>query len=277
MEKMHIEANTVQETLVIPLFARREASRLYPEIFSDTTAAELMEKIDYDFSGMEEKSRMYVEFGALEVAMRQYDSAFEVREYMKDHPECTVVNLGCGLDNTFRTVYNGKCRGVNVDFPDVISVREQLLPCGEGEINLGTDINDLSWLEKIDFDRERGIIFFAQGVFYYFLEEQVRALFSAMAKRFPGGRIVFDTANKKACKMMTKTWIKDAGISDVSALFYVENVESLKAFSPDIRAVSSRGYMTGYDMQKYVKKGWYRFLSRVGDNMMKMQIAGVDF
>lgn len=39
-------------------------------------------------------------FGSLEVAMRQNDLAFEVRDYLKSHPNAAVVNLGCGLDST---------------------------------------------------------------------------------------------------------------------------------------------------------------------------------
>ena len=31
-----------------------------------------------------------------------------------------------------------------------------------------------------------------------------------MAEAFPGGKLVFDAANRKAVKLMLKTWIKDA-------------------------------------------------------------------
>ncbi len=41
-------------------------------------------------------------FGILEAAMRQSDLTFEVRDYLKDHPNAAVVNLGCGLDDTGR-------------------------------------------------------------------------------------------------------------------------------------------------------------------------------
>lgn len=39
--KYHIEKNTVQETLVIPLYGRKMASTLYPGLFRDETAAKL--------------------------------------------------------------------------------------------------------------------------------------------------------------------------------------------------------------------------------------------
>ena len=64
-------------------------------------------------------------------------------------------------------------------------------------------------------------MFYAAGVFYYFLKEQVKALVQKMAGAFPGSVLVFDAANEKAVKLMLKTWIKDAEIKDVGAYFAV--------------------------------------------------------
>ena len=55
--KYHIEKNTVQETLVIPLYGRKMASTLYPGLFRDETAAKLVDSIDYDFSALAKKIR----------------------------------------------------------------------------------------------------------------------------------------------------------------------------------------------------------------------------
>ena len=53
--KVHIEKNTVQETLVIPLYGRKMCSELYPNLYRDETALRLMEQIDYDFSLLSQK------------------------------------------------------------------------------------------------------------------------------------------------------------------------------------------------------------------------------
>ena len=76
--------------------------------------------------------------------MRQNDLAFEVRAYLKNHPCAAVVNLGCGLDNTGRACDNGRCKICNLDFPDVIALRQQLLPAGEREQNIPCDLKDPS-------------------------------------------------------------------------------------------------------------------------------------
>ena len=275
--KYHIEKNTVQETLVIPLYGRKMCSELFPRLFRDETAIRLISEIDYDFSVLAKKSESVMhQFGFLEVAMRQNDLAFEVRDYLKTHPQAAVVNLGCGLDDTCRACDNGTCKLYNLDFPDVIAVRNQLLPAGERERNIGCDLNDTAWFDAID--ASGGAVFFAAGVFYYFLTQQVQTLVRAMAGAFPGGRLVFDAANRKAVRLMLKTWIKDAKIQDVGAYFSVSDAKKeLSAWDARLQ-VSTRGYMLGYQsLQDPSVNPLYRLLARIGDHMMKMQIVNITF
>ena len=272
-----IEKNTVQETLIIPLYARKMCSELYPNLYRDEAALRLVGAVDYDFSALEKKSKSLMQrLGFLEVAMRQNDLAFEVRDYLKAHPAAAVVNLGCGLDSTGRACDNGRCNIYNLDFPDVISVRNELLPAGEREENIPCDLNDTAWFDKID--ASGGAIFFAAGVFYYFLKKQVKTLVRAMADAFPGAVLVFDAANEKAAKLMLKTWIKDAKIQDVGAYFAVSDAKHEIGPWDSRLQVSSRGYMLGYhDLKDPSVSGFFRFLARVGDGMMKMQIVKVGF
>ena len=275
--KHKIEKNTVQETLIIPLFARKVCSELYPDLYRDETAVRLIDQLDYGFSETEKKSHSLTQrFGSLEVAMRQYDLAFEVRDYLKDHPNAAVVDLGCGLDSTGRACDNGSCKIYNLDFPDVIAVRNELLPAGDREQNTPCDLNDTAWFSQID--ATGGAIFFASGVFYYFLTEQVKALVQSMADAFPGGVLVFDAANRTAVKMIAKTWLKSAKIQDVGAYFAVSDApKEIGAWDSRLQ-VSSRGYMLGYnDLKDPSVSGFFRFLARVGDGMMKMQIVRIKF
>ena len=275
--KYKIEKNTVQETLIIPLYSRKLCSELYPNIYRDETAARLIDEIDYDFSSAEKNSRGLMQrFGSLEVAMRQNDLAFEVRDYLKAHPKAAVVNLGCGLDGTGRACDNGSCKLYNLDLPDVIAVRNELLPAGEREENIPCDLNNTEWFTKID--SSGGAVFFASGVFYYFLTEQVKALVQKMANAFPGGVLVFDAANRAAVKMIAKTWLKSAKIQDVGAYFAVSDAQKELSLWDSRLQVTSRGYMLGYnDLKDPSVSGFFRFLAKVGDGMMKMQIVRINF
>ena len=275
--KYKIEKNTVQETLIIPLYAGKVCTELYPNLYRDETAVRLINEIDYDFSVAEKNSRRLMQrFGALEVAMRQNDLAWEVRDYLKYHPKAAVVNLGCGLDNTGRSCDNGRCKIYNLDFPDVIAVRNKLLPADEREENIPCDLNNTEWFEKID--ASGGTIFFASGVFYYFLTEQVKALVQAMADAFHGGVLVFDAANRAAVKMIAKTWLKSAKIKDVCAYFAVSDAKDELSLWDNRLQVTSRGYMLGYnDLRDPSVSGFFRLLAKVGDGMMKMQIVKINF
>ena len=187
-----------------------------------------------------------------------------------------MVNLGCGLDSTGRNCDNGSCKIYNLDFPDVITVRNELLSAGEREENIPCDLNDTAWFSKID--ASGGAVFFASGVFYYFLTEQVKALVQKMADAFPGGVLVFDAANRMAVKMIAKTWLKSAKIKDVGAYFAVSDApKEIGAWDSHLR-VTSRGYMLGYnDLKDPSVSGFFRFLAKVGDGMMKMQIVKIRF
>ena len=64
----------------------------------------------------------------------------------------------------------------------------------------------------------------------------------------------------------------------MGAYFSVKNTKAeLKVWSPRL-AVSSRGYMLGYQtLDDPSVSGFFRFLAKVGDGMMKMQIVRLDF
>ena len=275
--KLHIEKNTIQETLIIPLYGRKLCSDLYPSFFSDPAASALIERLDYDFSAVEEQSSgMMQRFGALEIAMRQFDLATEIKEYLTEHPNASVVNLGCGLDQTGENCDNGTCHIYNVDMPDVIAVRNQLIPAANRVKNIGCDLNNTEWFSQID--GSNGVIFFASGVVCYLQTEDVKKLFNKMAAAFPGGRFVCDTFGKTALKLMMKTYIKQAGIKNVQGYFYVGDIEKdIKPWMENAK-ISYKGYMLGYsDLNTPCVPSFFRFLSHIGDSILKMKILRLDF
>ena len=272
----HIEANSVQETLIIPLFGRLVCSEHFPQLFSDPEAKRICESLDYDFSGKRKKMESPAGlFGALELAQRQYDLRCEVESYLNEHPKAAVVNLGCGLDDTFSKADNGLCSGYNLDFPGVIAVRNELLPAGEREENIACDLNDFAWMDAID--ASDGAVFFAAGVFYYFKTDEVKQLFRAMAERFPGAVLAFDACNERGAKLMRRTWLKEAGITDVHAFFSLEDETEIRGWSNRFASVTAKSYMRGYrDIYRDVGL-FHRLMIRFCDSMVKMKIIKIEF
>ncbi len=274
--KYHIEKNSIQETLIIPLFGRLVCSEHYPQLFSDPEARRICDCLDYDFTEKRKKMESPAGlFGALEVAQRQYDLRCEVENYLKEHPKAAVVNLGCGLDDTFSKVDNGLCLGYNLDFPDVIALRNELLPVRERERNIACNLNDFSWMDTID--ASNGALFYAAGVFYYFKTADVQKLFIIMAEHFPGAVLAFDSCNAFGAKLMRKTWLKGAGITDVSAFFSLEDEAEIRTWSDHFASVTAKSYMRGYrDIYNDVGL-FHKLMIRFCDSLVKMKIVKIEF
>lgn len=219
--KVKIEKNTVQETLMLPLYGRAYCSKKYPALFPDKASEEMVQKIDYDFDSLEFK-----EFAVLTWAIRKRMLNDRVKEYLKKHPTATVINLGCGADISFADVDNGRCHYINLDLPEVIAAREQLVTCREREKNIAMDAFDTAWCDRIDTSASDGVYIISGGVFYYFKPERIRGLFTTLAEKFPGGGIYFDCESswgiKKANKMVEKS-----GNTGAKMHFAVDDAESL--------------------------------------------------
>lgn len=273
-KRIAIEPGSVQETLIIPLYGRKLCSEVFPRLYTDTSAAELCAQLDYDFSELNRQARStFWRFGALEAAMRQLDMEWEINDYLSTHPRAAVVNMGCGLDQTPRRCDNGSCLLYNVDLPDIITARAELLPEVDRERNLACDLNDTKWMDEVD--GSGGAVFFAAGVFHYFTVTQVHALTRALAARFPGCRIVFDTIGNLGRLLMRKTF-KNFGMENYDECLCVEDVSDLDGLI-DGATISARGYMLGYcDMDDPAVTGLHRFLARLCDGPVKMQIVRID-
>lgn len=276
-EKIRIEKNSVQETLIIPLYGRKLCAEQFPSLYQDEYAAKICERIDYDFSQFKSKENSAVyQFGALEGAMREKDMLWEITDYLKSHPKAAVVNLGCGLNMTGRTADNGTCRIYNLDFPEVINSRNELIPAGEREENIACDLNDFSWMDRIN--AEDGAVLYAAGVFHYFTAQQIRDMVIAMAEKFPGGRLVFDAVGKFGRDVLMKGTLKSMGMNDVSGLFCVNDVSNLEGWSPKVKLMTKKSYMEGYyRLDDPNIKGIHRFLAKLCDRLAKMYIYRMDF
>lgn len=273
-DKIRIVPGSVQETLIIPLYGRKVCSERFSSLYTDTSAARLCERLDYDFSDLDAHTKStFWQFGALEAAMRQIDMEWEIRDYLSARPAAAVVNMGCGLDQTGCACDNGTCRIYNVDLPDIIAAHEELVPTGERERNIASDLNDFAWMDGVDGGD--GAVFFAAGVFHYFTETQARALVNALAVRFPGCRVVFDVIGKLG-KVLMRSTFKNFGMENYDECLFVEDPATLDDWCPTA-TVSTRGYMLGYrTMDDPNVTGLHRMLARLCDQAVKMRIVRMD-
>ena len=261
-----LDLQSVQGTMLIPLWGRATYSLKNSNILKDPEAVSLIEKIDVDFSGIE---KTFGEFGGLCYVVRARILDNMLRDYLKSYPNATIVNIGCGLDTTFSRVDNGTLRWYNLDLPEAIAYRQSLLPDSERNTCIPKSFFDLSWFDDVAFSAENGIAFLAGGVFYFFQEEELRQVVAAMTERFPGGELYFDAQSKMAMNFSNKK-VKKAGNQDAAMYFYVNKEKLLKDWSPNILLARAVPFFQGIPRRKSWKRSTRRkmfYLSNFG--MMK--------
>lgn len=244
-----LQENTVQHTLCMPLCGRMISARKYPDLFPDRDAERIVRELGEDISG---RAMYQLQYMWINCVIRQYNLAWEITEYLKQHPQAAVVEMGAGLSCLRRKMGNETNPWYCLDMENVIALREKHIPKGEHEQNIVCDLNDFSWFDKLNFDPADGIVFTAGGLFYYFEAEQVRRLLCAMAERFPGGMIAFDAVNALGLKGVNAE-VKLAGNNNTKSFFSLERPkEELESWSPSIVNVAEKDYADGY------LKGGYR-------------------
>ncbi len=257
MKKNHLQENTVQHTLCIPLWGRMIAAQKYPHLFPDNDAERIIKDLGVDFSGKFLYKLQYVWLNCL---IRQYNLAWEITNYLNLHPHAAVVELGAGLSCLRRQMGNAQNPWYSLDMKDVIALREAYIPRGNREQNIICDLNDFSWFDQIDFHVQDGIVFTAGGLFYYFEKEQVKKLFCAMANHFPGGMIAFDAVNALGLKGVNAE-VKMAG-NKTKSYFSLENPKlELESWSDQIVNVTEKDYMGGYLKAGYTPDCFTRIFS----------------
>lgn len=76
---------------------------------------------------------------------------------------------------------------------------------------------------------------------------------------------------------MRKTWLKDAGITDVNAFFSLEDEKELKSWSSRFASVTAKSYMRGYrDICNDVSL-LHKLMICLCDSLVKMKIIKIEF
>lgn len=119
-------------------------------------------------------------------------------------------------------------------------------------------------------DGERGMIAIAAGVFYYLEVEDVKALVAAMAERFPGGRLAYDSESP----MMrgSERQVRAKGVDAAPMPFRVKRPEEVAEWSDRVAEVRVEG-----DFSAYVPADQRRHLPRLarGDFALAKRLGNI--
>lgn len=157
-------------------------------VLPDSAAVALVDAMDFPFEerfGGEDVSTLAQAQG---LRTRRFDE--EVQAHLQAHPGGTVVALGEGLETQFWRIDDEHVHWIGLDLPEVVELREEVLPADERQRNIAASVLDHSWMDEID-PREP-LLFTAQGLLMYFRPSDVYGLIRRLAQRFPGASLVFD-------------------------------------------------------------------------------------
>jgi methyltransferase (TIGR00027 family) len=187
-DRERITLTGAPETLLATLYSRALDSRAPNSILHDRVADGAVQRIDYDFRKTGIKATT-----AAGVALRAKQLDDWTAEFLAAHPVATVLHLACGLDTrVHRLDPPSSVRWFDVDFPDVIALRERLLPepAATDYRMVGASVTDDGWLEDVPADRPTVAVF--EGLTMYLRKEEGKRLIQRITERFASGQLLFD-------------------------------------------------------------------------------------
>lgn len=239
-----------KETLLITLWAKAGESLLPDSLLEDRFAAQAAARIDYDFARLGVDRDLMVG-----LAMRAHTLDGWTRDFLGRHHDAIVLHLGCGLDSrVFRIDPPAGIDWYEVDYPDVIALRQKLYPARDAYHLIGSSVTEPGWVADLPQDRPTLIV--AEGLLPYLPEEEVPLLLERLVRHSRTGEIVFDAYSPLGLRLIalqpsikatgaTLHWALDDPAELERQVPGLTLVTELTAYDPD-----------GYDPAQIARMSW---------------------
>ncbi|KAI0836415.1 putative polyketide synthase protein [Hypoxylon sp. FL0890] len=264
--KIKITLTGPQETLMAPLIARARDARMSQPILNDIYAVEVLDRIDHDVDkfGIDDPQ-------AIMQTIRAQCHDKWTAEFLANHPEATVVHLACGLDSRVQRLQPDltKVRWIDLDLPDVIELRSQLIPNPQGDYTLiAADATDEGWLEQVPADRPTAIV--CQGLLMYLEEEAGKRMIHRLVDHFKSGQLIIDCVGSIMLSLQHRVEVLTATGSNFK--WGLDEPKSLEALHPQLKILECLGpaELDGFSrmplgtrlmLSTYSYLPWFRYLS----------------
>jgi O-methyltransferase involved in polyketide biosynthesis len=192
----------VAETLWITLYVRALESRRPDALLRDDRAVALVAQRPAECAWVEKIKLGKNDRVAIVLRSRELDR--HARDFLAHHPAGVVVHIGCGLDTRFERVDDGRVQWYDLDLPEVIELRRELIG-DEGPRHhlVACSVFESTWMDAVDVHHGHVFMFIAEGVFMWFEESRIRSLVLTLQERFPGAELVFDACSPFVIRVNT--------------------------------------------------------------------------
>lgn len=189
-EKIKVNLDGTAETMLQSFYARAKYSKSKGHKFYDAKAVELVDRIDYDFSLADNDSKMGMGVIARTIVFDEL-----VKGFIDENPDCTVVNIACGLDTRFYRMDNGRITWYNLDLPETIKVRDEIYKESGRVSTIGISVLDPAWADPICV-REK-MLFIIEGLSMYLTAEENAKMLGIIREHFDNATVLMECIAKK--------------------------------------------------------------------------------
>ena len=200
-DKVHVDFTGPPQTMLDMVYARLLDAESPQPVLGDTWAKKLMDQVDYDVAKspiLKQRRRQ-----TTSIAVRGAQLDIWTRQFLANHERPLVLQIGAGLDSrAFRVDPGPSVDWYDIDFPDVIALRERFYPTRKHYHLVASSATDLAWLDAIPTDRPALLI--AEGVSMYLTEGDGIALLRRVVERFPAGELQLDFWSRFGSKAMRR-------------------------------------------------------------------------
>jgi len=190
----------VSQTAIYTLLCRVVQTEKGNPVINDPMASICLEKL-MSIASKEEKERllkwrkMVAGIGASDakrIAQRANEIDAIVNTYIANHPSGTVIGLACGFDTRFWRIENDNCNYLELDFPEVVALKKEILKEHLNYELIGSSVLDATWIDRVTEDKNTNFLLIAEGLFMYLPKPKAIELLQVIARRFNRSQFVLD-------------------------------------------------------------------------------------
>lgn len=236
---MDITFGDIQETALIPLAIKASETARPNARIKDEKAKQIIETLGVDVSKFDP-------FMSHEgVVARTIMFRDELKKLLKDYPDALCINLGCGFDDKFSQVDNGKLTWFDVDLPDQIAVRRKVYEDRDRCTMMAGSALDGEWTKGLPKNDMNIIVM--EGVLEYFSKDQVKTCLNMLCDSFAHGYLLAELHSP----FLEKNSKHHDAVKNTNATFGwgTKSGKEYLELEPRLRFVSETSY--NEEMKKY--------------------------
>lgn len=192
------------------------------------------------------------------IRARKYDAI--TNNFIARNSASTVINLGCGFDTRYWRIDNTKCLYIELDLPEVVALKKELLKDHLVYEMMGCSVLDTAWIDKVTLQGNRNFLLIAEGLFMYLPKNEVITLFNYLTEKFSRSQIVMEVVTDKYTsgiwkKIVTMKMRHETGfIAGSSFNFGIKDAFELESYGSGLKIIDEWSYFEDKDVRPQLYK-----------------------